>query len=351
MPFILHIDTPRWRDHLERYASATEGLVPVVKGNGYGFTNARLAAESARLGATTMAVGTPQEAAELAAWAPSDLLVLTPLPEPDAAIEDPRVIATVAHLDVARGLARRSTAHHRPRVVVELRTAIRRHGLAPADLTGLTGVAGGLALEGFAVHLPVDRPDRYDPVAEVLAWLGRLDEHGLASDTLWVSHLSAAERDAVRATRPGLRLRPRVGTQLWLGDSGATRAAGSVLDVHRVARGERVGYHQGRTRRAGWVVVVAGGTAHGVGLEAPRAVRGGPARLRELARGVLDASGLALSPFSWAGRKRWFAEPPHMQVSLLLLPGSVAPPARGVELACQVRMTTVRFDQTCDQLG
>jgi hypothetical protein len=58
----------------------------------------------------------------------------------------------------------------------------------------------------------------------------------------------------------------------------------------------------------------------------------------------MSASGLALSPFWWAGRKRWFAEPPHMQVSLLLLPASVPPPSVGDELALDVRMTTTTFD-------
>ena len=58
----------------------------------------------------------------------------------------------------------------------------------------------------------------------------------------------------------------------------------------------------------------------------------------------MTTAGLALSPFSWAGRKRWFAEPPHMQVSLLLLPASVPPPSVGDELALDVRMTITTFD-------
>jgi hypothetical protein len=92
-------------------------------------------------------------------------------------------------------------------------------------------------------------------------------------------------------------------------------------------------------------VVVSGGTAHGVALEAPRTVRGPVGRAKELAVGSLAAANQALSPFRWAGRQRWFAEPPHMQVSMLLLPISVRPPAIGDELTCEVRMTTLHPDR------
>ena len=34
----LHVDGDRWRAHLRRVADGTPGLVPVAKGNGYGFT-------------------------------------------------------------------------------------------------------------------------------------------------------------------------------------------------------------------------------------------------------------------------------------------------------------------------
>jgi hypothetical protein len=82
-----------------------------------------------------------------------------------------------------------------------------------------------------------------------------------------------------------------------------------------------------------------------VALEAPRTVRGPVGRAKELAVGSLAAANKSLSPFTWAGRQRWFAEPPHMHVSLLLLPGSVTPPAIGAELDCDVRMTTLHADR------
>jgi hypothetical protein len=200
-------------------------------------------------------------------------------------------------------------------------------------------------LEGFAFHLPMDRTGGTDPVAEVGDWLGRLAAAGLPTDVAWVSHLTAEDLVALRTAFPATRFRPRVGTALWLGDRGAFEVRGTVLDVHRLAAGTRYGYRQRRTVRDSWLVVVSGGTAHGVALESPRMARGPLGRGKELAVGSLAAANRALSPFRWAGRARWFAEPPHMQVSMVLLPASVQPPAIGDELPCEVRMTTLRPDR------
>jgi hypothetical protein len=64
-----------------------------------------------------------------------------------------------------------------------------------------------------------------------------------------------------------------------------------------------------------------------------------------VAKGGLEAVGQALSPFHVAGKQRWFAEPPHMQCSLIWLPARVAPPAVGDEVDVDVRMTTTTFDR------
>ena len=82
MTFTLHVDGARWRGHTERTRDAvraaisagphtpTEGdLVPVAKGNGYGFGNVRCVREAQRLGLTRVAVGTVYEVAEVAAVA------------------------------------------------------------------------------------------------------------------------------------------------------------------------------------------------------------------------------------------------------------------------------------------
>jgi len=45
-----------------------------------------------------------------------------------------------------------------------------------------------------------------------------------------------------------------------------------------------------------------------------------------------------------AGRQRWYAEPPHMQAALVLLPDDVVPPAIGDRVRVDVRMTATSFD-------
>jgi hypothetical protein len=161
-----------------------------------------------------------------------------------------------------------------------------------------------------------------------------------------VSHLSETELAGLAARHPDLELRARIGTRLWLGDRGAAQARGMVLAVHRLSRGQRYGYRQRRAPRAGHLVVVGGGTSHGVALAAPTPASGLGQRARTVAAGGLEAMGRALSPFTVDGSRRWFAEPPHMQVSMLWLPDGVRVPEVGAELDTEVRMTTVSFDRT-----
>jgi hypothetical protein len=92
------------------------------------------------------------------------------------------------------------------------------------------------------------------------------------------------------------------------------------------------------------IVTVVGGTAHGVGLQAPRMARGRE-RFRTVTRAGMAAFNMHLSPFSWNGRRLWFAEPPHMSVSMLIVPNGVEPPAPGDLLPARLRYTTTRFDR------
>jgi hypothetical protein len=158
---------------------------------------------------------------------------------------------------------------------------------------------------------------------------------------LWVSHLSPDKVEELGLSD----VRLRVGTALWLAPKGVRKARATVLDVHRLRRGERYGYRQRRAPSDGHLIVVAGGTSHGIALEAPTPAVTLRQRSVSLAKGGLGAAGWALSPFRIAGRQRWFAEPPHMQCSLIWLPGSVLPPPVGVELDVDVRLTTTAFDR------
>ena len=341
MTFTLYVDGRRWRAHTDRVLAGTPGLVPVIKGNGYGYGADLLAAEASRLRVATVAVGEPHEVAAVRAGFAGDIAVLRPhLPGVDAVPEpDDRVIRTVATLDGLRALA----GH---RVVVELLTSMQRFGLEDDELEQVDVLLADTRHEGFALHLPMVGSGR---PAEVEAALTRLERGGLVSAahpaTLWVSHLSEAELTTLAARHPGVSFRARVGTLLWLGDRAAAQAKGTVLAVHRLARGQRYGYRQHKAPRAGHLVVVGGGTSHGVALSAPSPAGSVAQRARTVAAGGLEALGRSLSPFHVQGAQRWFAEPPHMQVSMIWLPDGVAVPAVGAELHTDVRMTTASFDR------
>ena len=163
--------------------------------------------------------------------------------------------------------------------------------------------------------------------------------------TLWVSHLDDSECADVRTALPGLPLAVRIGTRLWLGDRRALRARGRVLAVHDTNEGQWAGYHQRRAPRDGHIVVVSGGTSHGVAMTAPRPALSVRQRAAAAGEGALEAAGRFRSPFHLSGGgTTWFQEPPHMHVSMLRLPRGVVPPAVGDLIDCDVRFTIVHPD-------
>nr|WP_231127522.1 alanine racemase [Motilibacter aurantiacus] len=331
----LTIDADRWRRHLRTVVERNPGLVPVIKGNGYGFGVARLAAEAQRLGVDTVAVGEPAEVEKVRERFSGQVLVLAPWhPRLGPFEPDPKLLRTVAHVEAVQAL---SGSNHR--VVVELRTAMNRSGLDAVQLEQARDALRRLPSAGLALHLPLAG----DTVAEAARVLGAAGVSG-RDETVWVSHVLDAKLQSLHRKAAGVRLRPRVGTALWLGDRKAFRASATVLDIHRLRRGTPYGYRQRRMTRDGYLLVLSGGTGHGVGLEAPRSVRGLLPRAKLAAVGLLSAGGRTLSPYVVQGRQRWFAEPPHMQASLVLLPDSVRPPAIGDRVDLDVRMTATSFD-------
>jgi hypothetical protein len=343
--FDLVVNAARWRNSVDAFAAGAAGLTPVIKGNGYGFGRRLLAAEAERLGAPQVAVGTYPEAAEALTSFPGDVLVMTPWrpyfsgPGVDTALADDRVVHTISRLEDIAAVAE---AAGRPvRVVIEGETSMARHGFDRHELAAVAAAtADTVTIEGFGIHLPLVPTN----LTEADGWAGRLLASQLDTSVFYVSHLTPVELADLRSRRPELDIRPRVGTALWLGDLGALTIRSAVLDVHEVTRGERVGYRQRAMPRDGHLLVLAGGTSHGLGLEAPRATTSPVDRAKRLARGGLEAAGFALSPFVVAGRQRWFAEPPHMQASLVFLPGSVTPPQPGDSVSAAVRFTTTTFD-------
>ncbi len=345
MSLTLSVDGERWRAHLRSVAEATPGLVPVAKGNGYGFTLGRLARKAGWLGVDTLAVGTYEELPHVAQRYDGDLLVLTPWRPfhlaPDPALAG-RVVHTVSHPDDLDGLLE---AQPDARFVLELETSMRRHGMSAQQLWATGGSLRrrrGARLEGVALHLPLASGGH---LAEVERLLGELVAADLDIGTVWVSHLTPSELTTVRSSYADLVVRPRIGTDLWLGDRGALRATSTVLDVHELSRGDVFGYRGRSAPRDGHLLVVSGGTAQGIGLESPLGESGLKQRAKTLARGGLDAVGLTRSPFWVDGKPRLFAEPPHMQASMLFLPGDARVPEVGDLVEVRVRYTATAFDR------
>jgi alanine racemase len=338
MTFTVYVDERRWRTSQRKVLADFPGLVPVAKGNGYGVGNVRLAAEAAALGVDTIAVGTEREVSEVSAHFGGDVLVLTPVGPSTSYEDNPNVIRTVARVDLLDAVPAGA------RIVIECRTHLNRHGIQQTEIDGLTRIPSSVRVEGFAFHWPFD-PRRVTSRRQTAAWLDLLASAGIAPERAWVSHLFAEEVADLARSFQNTTIRPRIGTNLWLGDRDSLVARGTVLEIEPVTRGQRVGYHQHAVPSRGHLVVVSGGTAHGVALEAPKSVRGLVSRAKVVAAGALEAAGRNLSPFTWAGKQRWFLEPPHMQVSLIFVPEDVPPPAIGTELECRVRLTTTHPDR------
>ncbi|GAB7006555.1 alanine racemase [Nocardioides sp. AN3] len=338
MSLDLHVDGPRWRAHLQSVASATPGLVPVAKGNGYGLGLGRLARRAEWLGVDTLAVGTYDELPEVAQRFGGSLVVLTPWRPWIGALPadlQRRVVHTISRQADLGALAAQQPG---ARVVLERMTSMRRHGMSAADLWDLAPVAQRrVRVEGVTIHLPMTGAN----LPEALQLMD--DVVGAEATTVWISHLTPTELERLRATYPDITLRPRVGTGLWLGDRGALTVTAKVLDVHPIARGESYGYRQ-RHGASGHLLVVSGGTAHGIGLAAPSGESSLRRRAAVAAKGGLESLGVLRSPYVLDGKALQFAEPPHMQASMLLLPRGARVPGIGETLDVRVRYTATAFD-------
>lgn len=345
MSLTLYVDGARFRAHLRSVVDRHPGIVPVAKGNGYGLSNARLALEAQTLGIDTLAVGTYDEVDQVASLFTGDLLVLTPWRPFGTAVEagpDPRVIHTIGRVEDLTGLLTRDPE---ARVVLERMTSMLRHGFTARDLRSTAEVLAahpGARLEGVSMHLPMGGASH---VTEMHRLMTDVVAAGLDTHTVWVSHLSDAELAGLRAAYPDFTFRPRIGTDLWLGDRAALRVRATVLDSHHVERGDTFGYRSRTAPKSGTILVVGGGTAHGIGLEAPTGAATVKARAATLARGGLDAAGFVRSPYSIDGKQRLFAEPPHMQASMLFVPSGAKVPAVGDEVDVRVRFTATTFDR------
>jgi len=221
MAVTLYVDRAAWFAHLGATWSAYPGIVPVVKGNGYGFGRERLARLAIDLGADEVAVGTVHEVANVPPG--PTVVVLTP--------------ALAHELD--------------PLPTAVLTVASERHVAA--------AVQAGLGVHAFGIHYPLASSSELHARA-IRHWLLRVPPGA----TVQVSHVSPADLAKLAANNPGVRLRARIGTALWHGDKAALHLRADVVDRRSVRADEKVGYQLVGVPGAGHLVMASGGTAHGV---------------------------------------------------------------------------------------
>jgi hypothetical protein len=318
----LTVDERAWRAHVDATVTAEPTLIPVVKGNGYGFGRVALMAHAAGL-AGEIAVGTVYEAADV----PGDRtpIVLTPTLRLPAELP-PATILTVGSLTHVDALA---AGGWRGRVVAKLASSMHRYGVARSDHsasatgTGLPELlaacdAAGLEVVGASIHLPLAGDDAAR-AAEVLAWLPALPDRL----PLWVSHLAADALGAVRAAARPRPVRLRTGTALWHGDKAMLHLGADVLDVHAIDGGVVAGYRATPEPGDGWLVLAGAGSAHGVApLEGGR------------------------SPFHHARRRIALLEAPHMHTAMLFVARADGPPpAPGEWLDLQRPLISTAVDE------
>lgn len=314
MALTLTVERDRWRAHLARAVAARPGLVPVVKGNGYGFGRGTLLAECDRLGLDEVAVGTAWELADVAGGRP--VVVLTPCGPAEATALTPSAVPTIG---ATRDVEILRAAGRTGEVVVKLATSMRRYGITPGDLATLLEAVerAGLAVRAFGAHFPLESNSAAH-AAELAAWLPRLP----AAATVHVSHVEPPDLAQVSVVAAGRRLRPRVGTALWLGDRAALHLGADVVAVHPIGAGERAGYRSIAAPSDGHLVLVSAGTAHGV-------------------RALDDGR----SPFHFARTRLALLEAPHMHTSMLHVPAGDPCPAPGDVVDVQRPLTQVQPDR------
>lgn len=378
MSFTLQVNGEKWRTHLRAVTNALTSAsgsspVPVIKGNGYGLGQELLGATAMDLDADTIAVGTVFEIESVVAITRGDIVVLQPFDPRDSAAAAKwreigekfyagRIIRTVASLQALTDLVNGAGS---VRIILEARSSMVRFGFTESELIGALRnpeiraalATGRIFVEGMTIHLPINRSEPNEAKApnshaiEVMRWAGLWEKetavwegHSPPAPVVWVSHCTDAELATIRQSVSELIVRARVGTRLWLGDRSALSASGTVLAVHPVSEGVKVGYRQRSAGKNATLIVVSGGTAHGIGLSAPSSTTSLRQRVNSLGAGALDAAGKAMSPFSIGGKRRWFAEPPHQHFSMLWLNNESVLPRVGDQVRADVRFTTSRFD-------
>lgn len=312
MTIRLAVNEPRWLAHVQGVAKSMPGLVPVVKGNGYGFRRWNLMPLAGQL-SNEVAVGTVFEARDI----PSNVtpIVLTPtLTAPPKNLP----LNTVMTVSSPHHVVALNSVGWSGEVIVKLQSSAMRYGVERELLQSLISDIENarLTLRGYSIHPPLDG-DSASHLKDITSWLDLLDKRL----PIYVSHLDAAAYEKLRSTHPDFDFRIRLGTSLWHGDKSMMQLSADIIDHHPIESGMRAGYRQIKVDGPGEIVLVGCGTAHGV---------------------LLLPDGR--SPFHYQRQRLNLLEPPHMHTSMLFVSRGRPIPSIGEWIDVQQPMTRVQVD-------
>lgn len=308
----LAVHESQWQAHVQKIATELPGLVPVVKGNGYGFRRWNLMPVAGQL-SNEIAVGTVYEARDLPQHARA--IVLTPTLTPPPGNMPSNTILTVGSIHHVVALERMMW---RGDVIVKLQSSMRRYGVDRNHFSDLLSAVSNARLNifGFAIHAPL-QSDMKSRVKEIVAWLDQLPPEL----PLYLSHLDASSYAYLRREFPDRSFKLRMGTTLWHGDKSMMQLSADIVDHHPVEAGDTAGYRQVEINSPGEVVMVGAGTAHGVAL--------------------LDNG---RSPFHYQRQRLNLLEAPHMHTSMLLVARGRPIPPVGEWIDLQQPLTRIQVD-------
>ncbi|MTA40121.1 MAG: hypothetical protein F2560_03675, partial [Actinobacteria bacterium] len=182
MTIRLAVNEPRWLAHVQGVAKSMPGLVPVVKGNGYGFRRWNLMPLAGQL-SSEIAVGTVFEVRDI----PSNVtpIVLTPtMTAPPKNLP----LNTVLTVGSRHHVVALTSAGWSGDVIVKLQSSTLRYGVTKSNFDALIADVRNarFTIRGYAIHPPLEG-DVNVWLKEITSWLSLLD----ASLPVYVSHLNA----------------------------------------------------------------------------------------------------------------------------------------------------------------
>jgi alanine racemase len=311
MTLRLTVNRQAWLDHVRHTASQHGTVLPVVKGNGYGFGRPILFEQAAHL-ADHVAVGTVYEATDV----PPSLtaVVLTPAGTHLPSSLPAHAVLTVGSLDHVAALR---SCNWQGSVLIKLQSTMQRFGVAGNELAALQSACAQASLNvvGWSIHPPLNN-DNQDRSGEVSCWMELLHDNL----PMYVSHITAEQIGSLRSQFPNHTFVSRMGTALWLGDKSMMKLTAEVLDVHAVDGGS-AGYRSTALPGSGHIVIVGAGSAHGVS----------------------EIVGVG-SPFHFAQQRVALVEPPYMHSSMLFVPVGQPVPRVGESVDVQQPLTRVSAD-------